>query len=290
MTTNTLPYQPMRSLLYVDLGKEEYRVKLEHFLYKTHIPESISLFEPYVTKYAFYQALPYPEGAEDFGPTRMQLTEHYWSCCPDNEAFFKHVKALAETFPPEVLKWQGVIPDDMEFPPQKMEDSQEDAADAFRQNVPAEMGMIPVVFAFVPVWWEDDFKGEGRTSSDGPNYRWQVALRWPDGHKKAGEEWFINEFVPAFAADDKVTRIISSKIIQEASGCPFDRIVEIWFEGPEEWQEVIKSISAKIVKPEWAQTENFPYLKSRYNIQSIFLSDIARQNNLTQYRGYITMR
>ena len=52
MTTNTLPYQPMRSLLYVDLGKEEYRVKLEHFLYKTHIPESISIFEPYVSKYA----------------------------------------------------------------------------------------------------------------------------------------------------------------------------------------------------------------------------------------------
>ena len=290
MTTNTLPYQPMRSLLYVDLGKEEYRVKLEHFLYKTHIPESISIFEPYVSKYAFYQALPVPEGGDKFGPIRMQLTEHYWHSCPDNEKFFKHVKALAETFPPEVLKWQGVIPDDMAFPPVKLDDSQDDAADAFRQNVPAEMGMIPMVFAFIPVWWEDDYKGAGRTITDGPNYRWQVALRWPDGAKKSGEKWFEEEFVPALAASDKVTRIVSSKVIKEASACPFDRVVEIWFEGPEEWQQVIEEVSQKIAKPEWAQIDAFPYLTSRYNIQSIFLSDIPRQNNLTQYRGYITMR
>lgn len=290
MTTNTLPYQPMRSLLYVDLGKEEYRVKLEHFLYKTHIPESISIFEPYVTKYAFYQALPVPEGAAPYGPIRMQLTEHYWNSCPDNEKFFKHVKALAETFPPEVLQWQGVIPSEMEFPPKKLDDAQSDAADAFRQNVPAEMGMIPMVFAFVPVWWEDDFKGEGRTIGDGPNYRWQIALRWPDGAKKAGEQWFLEQFVPAFAASGQVTRIVSSKVIQEASGCPFDRIVEIWFEGPEEWAQAVTEVSKTVAKPQWAQTGAFPYLTARYNIQSIFLSDIPRQNNLTQYRGYITMR
>lgn len=290
MTTNTLPYEPMRSVLYVDLGKEEYRVKLEHFLYKTHIPESISIFEPYVSKYAFYQALPVPEGGDAFGPIRMQLTEHYWNSCPDNEKFFKHVKALAETFPPEVMKWQGVIPDTMDFPPQKMDDSQDDAADAFRQNVPAEMGMIPMVFAFLPVWWEDDFKGAGRTISDGPNYRWQIMLKYPEGSKKAGEAWFQDEFIPAFRDNDLVTRIVSSKVIKEASGCIFDRAVEIWFEGPEEWQKVIADVSKKIAKPEWAETDTFPYLKSRYSIQSIFLSDIARQNNLTQYRGYITMR
>ena len=54
----------MRSLIYVGLAKEEYRPKLEHWLYYHHVPESISKFSPYVTKYAFYQAYPTPEEGE----------------------------------------------------------------------------------------------------------------------------------------------------------------------------------------------------------------------------------
>ena len=47
-------FEPMRSLIYVDCACEDYRPSLQRWLYKTHIPESISQFEPYVTKYAFY--------------------------------------------------------------------------------------------------------------------------------------------------------------------------------------------------------------------------------------------
>ena len=36
--------------------------------------------------------------------------------------------------------------------------------------------------------------------------------------------------------------------------------------------------------------EDFPYFKKSYGISGIFLSDYARSDNLTQYRGYITMR
>ena len=47
-------FEPMRSLIYVDCACEDYRPKLQRWLYKTHVPDSISQFEPYVTKYAFY--------------------------------------------------------------------------------------------------------------------------------------------------------------------------------------------------------------------------------------------
>ena len=71
-------YQPMRSLIYVDVVKEDYRHKLKHWLHRHHIADSISQFGPYVTKYAFYPALPTPPQGDRFGTVRMQLTEHYW--------------------------------------------------------------------------------------------------------------------------------------------------------------------------------------------------------------------
>ena len=43
-------------------------------------------------------------------------------------------------------------------------------------------------------------------------------------------------------------------------------------------------------KPEWAQQEQFPFLKSNFNIVGMFLSDMAASDNLTQYRGYLQMR
>lgn len=92
-------FYPVRSLIYVDLAKEDYRIHLENWLYRYHIPDSISQFGPYVSKYAFYQALPVPEGGERFGTVRMQMTEHYWLANPNDIHEFVHHKALTEDFP-----------------------------------------------------------------------------------------------------------------------------------------------------------------------------------------------
>ena len=46
-------YQPMRSLIYVDAVKEDYRHKLKRWLYRYHIADGIFQFGPYLTKYAF---------------------------------------------------------------------------------------------------------------------------------------------------------------------------------------------------------------------------------------------
>lgn len=87
-----------------------------------------------------------------------------------------------------------------------------------------------------------------------------------------------------------MTRCLSSKIIKSVNDCEFDRVVEMWFPSPSAWQKATKEAAQKVAKPDWAETEDFPYLKKSYGISGIFLSDIARSDNMTQYHGYITMR
>jgi len=286
-----LPFEPMRSLIFVDLAKEDYRIKLENWLYRYHIPDSISQFGPYVTKYAFYPALPVPPGGERFGTVRMQMTEHYWLVNPNNPKF-NHHKALTEFFPTDVLKWQNNIPDD--FDPNNMAPKDEveniEGDDARSTKGDASKGTVPFIFAFIPVWWEEDFKGEGRTVEDGPNYRWQFVIKYPEGHEEEGEKWFHEEFIPAFQGAEEVNRIVSSRVIQEANNCEFDRVCEMWFQCQTSWVNTIKEVSKKVKKPSWAETEDFPYLTQSFGISSVFLSDIARADNITSYHGYITMR
>ena len=275
-------YQPMRSLIYVDVVKEEYRHRLKHWLHRYHIADSISQFGPYVNKYAFYPALPTPPEGERFGTIRMQLTEHYWMINPFQGA--PKVKTLKEYFPLDVLKWQGNIPDTNEDAKALIE------GDAARLSG-GENRMPPFIFAFVPVWWEEDFKGEARTVEDGPNYRWQFVLRYPeDVSTEQGDEWFYGEVIPYFQELPETTRLLTSKILRDVNHCPFHRVAEMWFDGPTAWYRAAVEKATAIRKPAWARQEKFPYLQSRFEIASVFLTDIAEIDNMTQYNGYYTMR
>lgn len=277
----SIEFRPMRSLIYVDVVKEDYRHLLKHWLYRHHISDSISQFGPYVTKYAFYPALPTPPQGDRFGACRMQLTEHYWTVNPFTGDFKN--KALTEYFPMDVLKWQGNIPDHADG---HVNIEGDDARATGGDN-----GMPPFVFAFVPICWEEDFKGEQRTVEDGPNYRWQFVMRYPEGVSvEDGDKWFYEEVVPKFQAMPEVIRMLTSKIIQDVNGCPFHRVVEMWFANPSAWHKAAIENAKDIKKPEWAKHDQFPYLKPKFEISSLFLTDIAESDNFTQYRGYITMR
>ena len=279
-----LEYRPMRSVIYVDCVREEYRHRLQHWLYAVHVPDSISKFTPYCTKYAFYNALPTPPEGDRFGTRRMQMTEHYWMV---NEMTPEmSVSAFTERMPVEVLRWQGMIPDDGT----DLSHAENMDGDSHRTSG-GDNGCPPFVFAHVPMNWQEDFKGKGRTIDDGPNYRWQFVIRYPDTiSEKEGERWFYNEVVPYFQCRPEVNRFLYSKIYRDVVGCPFHRLVEMWVNGPEEWYTFAVEGSKILVKPFWAQQELFPFLKPNYNIVSMFLSDMAASDNLTQYRGYITMR
>ena len=272
--------RPMRSLIYVDCVREEYRHRLLHWLYALHVPDSISKFGPYVTKYAFYNALPVPPEGERFGTRRMQLTEHYWLL---NEMTPEmNVNAFTERMPVEVLRWQGMIPDDGT----DLSKAANMDGDTHRASGGGEMP--PFVFAHVPINWEEDFKGAGRTLDDGPNYRWQFVVQWPD--EAAGERWFYDVLVPYFQSRPEVNRFLSSRIYQDVVGCKFHRLIELWFDGPEEWYAAAVEGTRDMPAPAWAQQAQFPFLKSNFNIVGMFLPDMAASDNLTQYRGYITMR
>jgi hypothetical protein len=275
-------YQPMRSLIYVDVVKEDYRHKLKHWLHRYHITDSISQFGPYVTKYAFYPALPVPPEGERFGTIRMQLTEHYWMINPFQGDL--KVKTFSEYFPLDVLRWQGTIPD--------TEDDSKTAIDGdSARSSGGENQMPPFIFAFVPVWWEEDFKGKERTAEDGPNYRWQFVLRYPESiSPEQGDEWFYQAVIPHFQAMPEVTRILSSKIIREVNQCPFHRVAEMWFDGPTAWHQAAVEKATAIAKPDWASQDSFPYLQPRFEFASVFLTDIAESDNMKQYNGYYTMR
>ncbi|MBQ6622475.1 MAG: acetyl-CoA hydrolase [Mogibacterium sp.] len=290
---NRPDFYPVRSLIYVDLAKEDYRIKLENWLYRYHVPDSISQFGPYVSKYAFYQALPTPPGGERFGTVRFQLTEHYWMANPNAFSFAKdHHKILTEYFPTDVLVWQNNIPDmgDSKFI-DKSEEVNIEGDDARSTKGNEDLGTVPFVFIFVPVWWEEDLKGEGRTVEDGPNYRWNFCVNYPEGVSiEEGDKWLFEEFLPAYTAQDECLRCVTSKIQKDVNNTDFDRVVEMWFQCPSAWVTATKKAAETCKAPAWAQTPDFPYLKKAYGITGIFLSDIARSDNLMQYHGYITMR
>ena len=276
-----ITYQPLRSLIYVDCVKEEYRHKLQHWLYYYHAPESIAKFEPWVTKYAFYNALPTPPQGERFGTYRMQLTEHYWMVNPMSQESL--VNSLNEYFPIDAMIWQGTLPENA-----KEEGFMADGEAARASG--GDNGCPPFIFAFLPIFWEQDLKGAGRTMVDGPNYRWQFLVSYPEGHKEDGDQWMMNEVLPAFAAMPEVTRMMTSKVKKEINNCHMDRCVEMWFDGPEEWYHCAVENTASFKKPEWAEYDNLPYLRPQFQFASLFLTDIATSDNLKQYRGYLPMR
>lgn len=277
-----IKYQPLRSLIYVDCVKEEYRHRLQHWLYYYHAPESIAKFEPWATKYAFYNALPTPPEGERFGTYRMQLTEHYWMVNPMCQESL--VNALNEYFPMDAMKWQGTIPDTDEPAEGFMQDGEAARSSGGNNGCP------PFIFAFIPIFWEQDLKGAGRTMMDGPNYRWQFLVSYPEDHKEDGDEWMTKEVLPYFIGSEYTNRIMTSKVIKEINGCHMDRCVEIWFDGPEEWYKCAVEGTKNISKPEWATADAFPYLKPQFEFASLFLTDIATSDNLKQYRGYLPMR
>jgi hypothetical protein len=282
-------FNPLRSLIFIRCAREEYRHRLRHWLYRIHVPDSISQFAPYVIKYAYYPAFPPPPGSEAFGAHNVQLTEHYWLIEDPHLPKYGMNKTLQEYFPPDVLRWQGNIPDVESGLPANLDATRARGTNCAAADVPDD-NVSPFVFAFVPLWWEEDFKGAGRTVEDGPNYRWLLLLKYPDGvSAEEGDKWFYDAFVPAWKSYPETVRFLSSRVKQDVNGCPFQRCVELWFNGPDEWESAVKR-ARSIPKPAWASVETFPYLKRFGEIVCLFLGDIAESNHLAQYQGYYTMR
>ncbi len=278
-------FEPMRSIIFVDCECEDYRPKLQRWLYKTHIPDSISQFEPYVTKYAFYPTFPIPPEGERFGYARMQLTEHHWLVSDLDPRL--EIKAIAEVFPMDVLVWQGNIPASALGAGQI--EAEGDAGNAARSSNDA--AGKPFTFTFLPMWWEKDIKGKGRTIDDGANYRFHFAVGFPEGVDKAeGEKWLFDTVIPIIEAAPECTRILASKTKSDINGSQMDWNVECWFENQSGWYKVMVEDMKGLEKPEWAEQDEFPFLKPYHHICSGAIADYTPANNLQNYHGYICAR
>jgi hypothetical protein len=152
-------------------------------------------------------------------------------------------------------------------------------------------GYHPTVFAFAPLFWEDDFKGSGRTIEDGANYRWLILFKYPDGVSvEDGDEWFRNEFVPAIVARPEVNRFLSSRVLDQPKTGPFQRVAEIWFDNARKWEQAMEGIQSEVKQPSWARWEKFPFIEPYKDFVGEFLLDRPESDHLEQYRGYISTR
>lgn len=249
------------------------------WLYKYHVPDSISKLRPYCDSYATYRALPVPPGGEDYGAYNWIMTEHHWRYDPS--VYWGpegRVNAFQEVFDQEFLTITNQPP-----------------AGSLRDNVwqGSRDGYHPIVYAAAPLFWEKDFKGAGRTIEDGPNFRWLIVLKYPQGvSREEGDRWFLRELGPALADLPQVNRFVTSAARPDS---PFikgtwHRVAELWFDSSREWRQAIVDNAASFPRPDWAVYDRFPYLEPYADFTSIFLLDRPESDHLSQYRGYIPTR
>lgn len=271
-------FQPMRSFIMVSVRDDNDLPAAYRWLYKYHVPDSISSFSPYVTKYATYRALPLPKGAENYGTYNWIMTEHYWLLNPFNTSSTAEPNGLAfkEVYSKEYMEITRQ-PTDGDLRPS--------------QWVGTQTGYHPTVFAFAPLFWEDDLKGSDRTIEDGPNYRWLIIFKYPEGvSQKEGDKWFKQVFAPEIVKLPQVTRFISSRVLASPKTGPFQRIAEIWFSDSKQWEKAMGDVKGKITRPSWATWDQFPYMEPYKDFVGEFLMDKPEADHLTQYKGYIYTR
>ena len=279
MSDSPIPqWRPMRSIIMVCVRDDSDLPAAYRWLYKHHVADSISQFAPYVTKYASYRALPIPPSGEDFGTYNFIMTEHYWLIDPFNgdktgtpvglalkEYFYDDYLVITRNVPGAGLrqsKWMGT-----------------------------RDGYHPTAFTFLPIFWEDDFKGRERNVEDGPNYRWLITFAYPDTiSREEGDEWFRKEFVPAVAALPEVNRFISSRVLDEPRKSPFHRFCEIWFDNSKQWEKAVAKLRTTVRKPSWATYGEFPFMEPYKDFVGVFLLDKPESDHLEQFRGYVTTR
>jgi len=270
-------WRPMRSSLMVSVRDDSDLPAAYRWLYKNHVADSISQFAPYVTKYATYRALPIPPGGKDFDTYNFVMTEHYWLIDPFSTSAEGVPVGLAftEHFNDEYLEITNQ-PTGLGLRPSKWTGTRD--------------GFHPTVFTFLPMFWEDDFKGP-RSIEDGPNYRWQITFAYPQGVTcEEGDIWFKEIFAPAISALPQVTRFISSRVLNSPRKSPFHRLAEIWFENSREWECAMAEVADKVKAPHWATYDQFPYFEPYKDFVGVFLLDRPETDHLQQYRGYVTTR
>lgn len=274
---NDVNRAPLRSYIFNSVKDLAYLPKAFRWLYKEHVEDSISMLQPFCTKYCTYHALPVPQDGEDFGTYNWIMTEHHYVV--DRMHFYGpkgRIVPYAERYSKEFLEITN------QPPTNELRDT------TWRGT---RDGYHPIVNCYAPLYWQHDFKGQTRTIDDGANYRWLTIFKYPEGvSMEEGDAWFFNTLVPELVAVPEVTRFLTAPCIPHVEKGPWQRVVELWFEDSHRWHDGIVKNSSHFTKPSWAQYNVFPYLEPYKDFTGMFLLDRPDSNHLTQFNGYIVTR
>lgn len=265
--------QLKRSYLILNLTDLNDLPKANRWLFKDHASDTVNINGPILAGYSTYRALPLPEGADLYGAYNWRMTEHYWREDPFSmEDELNQGTAMSEVW---VEGYNEMIGNPVNS--EKRADWEE------QENKNAH----PAAFVFVNRKIDNDFKGYGLTSADGPFFRFVAAIKYPDNVlEKDGEEWFTNSFIPSIIKQDDLLRCFSYKAISPKTS-PFIRVVEFWYRDSNAWKKNWVDNTPDTEKPKWAEkNQHFPYLKPYKDIVSIFLEEHAERDFLRDGTEY----
>ncbi|MPW24740.1 hypothetical protein GC105_02910 [Alkalibaculum sp. M08DMB] len=264
-----------RSYLTLNIMDENDLIYMNRWLFKDHAPDTVSQNGPILERYCTYRALPFPQGAKEYGAYNWRMTEHWWREDPWGhiDSSENHGSAICEIWPE---RYNDII-------------GQGHASGARTGTWKGEPeGDHPPVFTFVPYRPNNCFKGAGITLKEGPFYRFVVQFKYPEGVSyEEGEEWFLNHFAPEVSKQPELLRFFAFKVIEPFAG-PFVRVMELWYKDPNSWKKAWVDNIPQISKPSWATYDKAPYLQPYVDWVSIFLEERAECDFLNDYNGYYT--
>lgn len=269
---------PYRNWIFQHVKDPAYIPKVLRWFYKDHVEDSISMTGPFCGHYSTYHALPVPPDGEDFGTYNLFMTNHLFYV--DRSEYYgpesTWIRPYCERWPKDFLEMTCQPPTN-EFRDPKWHGSRN--------------GYHPFVSCYTPLMWEYDLKGSERTIDDGPNYRWVIIFKYPEGVSvEEGDEWFLNTFAPEVCEAEEVTRFLTAPCIPHFEKGPWNRVAEIWFEDAHKWHDAMVKNADRFTKPAWSQWDQFPYLEPYKDFTGIFVLDYPNSNHLRQWDGYYVTR
>jgi hypothetical protein len=255
----------MRSVLMVNLRSMDDLPVMERWLLSQHVEDTTKTLGSLLDRYFSYRVVAMPDGEspEDWGYYNWRVTELWWRTTPLDSVPKDVPKDPAERWPGgynAIVGQPGALPRGGPWEP-----------------------MAPIG-GFLARRFTNDFKGKGLTLDDGPILRWLVVHRYPEAvDAEAADHWWAEVLAPEICLDPRLKRFFSTKFVgNPAHGMV--RLSELWYESAADWREAVHNPLA--ARPEWAQTDFFPYVAPYTGFASTFILEAPSEDFLRHWRGY----
>lgn len=235
---------------------------MERWYFRDHAPEIARRYGPWLTRHESFLPVDAPADARAYGFFNWRVTDGWWRELP----LAGPRGTFSFTVPP-------VTP--------------------------------TVATCFIPAQPTEDFLGWENQPHERDVLRWFILMRYPEGVSRAdGDAWFLNVHAPEVARQPGLHRFFSYRVIDEHAPLPgtwpshaiedvkrtllphWDRVVELWYEGFDDWRRAVISEPPAYTPPPWANSGRYPFLEPRKEFVSSFLLERPTDEFLRDSRGY----